>query len=739
MRLETIAAAFVVAAVLAPAARAEPLTHDEVIVKFVPGLSPAERADALQDRGARLARRLRVARTMVVRVDDAGTIAALERDPRVAWAQPNTYQRAGAVPDDPFLEPQWGLDNTGQTVLGEAGRADADIDAPEAWERTTGSAAVKVAVVDSGVNLASPDLAPNIWHNPGESGGGREHNGVDDDGNGFVDDWRGWDFVQQDNDPSDNLGHGTHVAGTLAARGNDGLGVSGVAWRASIIPVRALDNRGWGSCAALADAMAYAVRAGARVVNASIGGPGPCQAERDVIDAAPNTLFVVAAMNDGADADATPVVPCDFPSPNVVCVAATDSHDRLAGFSNYGAHNVDLAAPGVSIVSTYLKWGPTETLFSDDFEQPLDGRWVTGGTPNTWTRTPFVETRSGAFSLSNSLLGGYANGTDNWARLASGFDLAGARNCRASVWVDYSLGPIDPDRPPLEQDRVLAETARDGAQWRLAGGFVGTGTGFQELPIDLSTVEGRSTAGLRFRLVTDSAGTFGGVAVDDLRVTCTPPLTQYSGAHDEYGFYDGTSMAAPHVSGVAVLLLALQPRLTAGQLKQRILATVDRLPGLAGKTVTGGRLNAARAVAPVPVVARPPAGQTTHPGPSPAAMASVLKAQLRAIARTLEKLSGRQLLRRRGFVGVRAFAPAAGRLTLKLESAAGRTIAAGSCSVPQAGRCATEARLTRRGRALLRRARRPRVSVVLAFAPRVGAPIVHRMTVKLKPRQGGSR
>jgi len=185
---------------------------------------------------------------------------------------------------DPLSPRQWTLSKIG---------------APQAWARTTGSPAVKVAVVDSGVNLAHPDLVPNLWRNPGETGGGRETNGVDDDRNGYVDDWRGWDFVQQDNNPVDNYGHGTHVAGTIASRGNNGLGVSGVAWRASVIPVRVLDNLNSGGCADTAAGMAYAVRAGARIVNLSLGMRLPCQAERDVIDAAPNTLFAVAAMNTG--------------------------------------------------------------------------------------------------------------------------------------------------------------------------------------------------------------------------------------------------------------------------------------------------------------------------------------------------------------------------------------------------------------------------------------------------------
>ena len=234
----------------------------------------------------------------------------LERSPNVLYAEPDVPRRAFAVvPDDRYFGRQWSLNNSGQSVAGTAGTVDADIDAPEAWQMTTGSAAVTVAVIDSGVQIDHPDLAAGIWRNPGEAGDRREYNGADDDGNGLVDDWRGWDWVDGDNDPGDANGHGTHVAGTVGARGNDGRGVAGVAWNVSLMPLRTLDADGSGYVSDVIRAYGYAGARKAHVVNASLGGGSFSRAERDAIAAAPQTLFVVAAGNDGADNDTRARVP----------------------------------------------------------------------------------------------------------------------------------------------------------------------------------------------------------------------------------------------------------------------------------------------------------------------------------------------------------------------------------------------------------------------------------------------
>ena len=227
-----------------------------------------------------------------------------------------------------------------------------------------GSAATaRVAVLDTGVATGHPDLAANIFTNPGESGGGKETNGIDDDANGKVDDVHGWDFVGNDKTPLDDNSHGSHVAGTIAARSANALGVSGVAsfppllfgtWTGpKIVPIKVLDAGGFGTSARIVNGIVYAGTINAKVANLSLGGAGAEPAQDAAIKSKPGTLYVVAAGNHGRNNDTHPFHPCvpaTLPdAANKLCVAATNSKDQLASFSNYGATHVDLAAPGVSI------------------------------------------------------------------------------------------------------------------------------------------------------------------------------------------------------------------------------------------------------------------------------------------------------------------------------------------------------------------------------------------------------
>ena len=350
-----------------------------------------------------------------------------EASPDVEYAEPDFVVQPTRSPNDPYYSDNlYGLNNIGQT----GGAIDADVDAPEAWDTSSGDPRTVVAVIDEGVDTSHPDLKGNIWVNADEVTGNR----VDDDQNGYVDDVNGYDFANDDAtvydpDPLRNGRgdeHGTHVAGTIAAEGNNGIGVTGVNWQAGIMVLKFL-GPGGGYTSDAVEALNYAVNNGAKISNNSWGGGGRSQALQDAIAAADSRghLFVAAAGNGGSDGvgddiDVTPNYPASYSNANIISVAATDDADRLASFSNYGTQTVDLGAPGVSILST------------------LPG--------------------------------------------------------------------------------------------------------------------------------------------------------------DRYGWYSGTSMATPHVTGVAALIKSRRPELDDAQLKAQILQYVDKHPSLEGKTVTGGRLNVVRAL-----------------------------------------------------------------------------------------------------------------------------------------------
>ena len=433
--LGTLAFALAAAGPSGAGSAAEPGNAGRLIVRFEPGVSRSERRQILADHG--LASERRLTRSGLELVPASPSVAAdLEDEPEIQYVEQDRVYPLVATPNDPEFEQMWGL---------HAAPDDDDIDAPEAWDLTTGASSVVVAVIDTGIAYTHPDLSQNVWTNGAET-----TNGLDDDGNGLVDDIRGWDFFEDDNDPDDVDEHGTHVAGTIGARGNNGVGVAGVNWQVKLLALRAGDQLGL-PLSAIVDSIDYACSKGARVVNGSFGGPGHSQAMLDAINACPGTLFVFAAGNGGGDQigdnnDSFPTYPCNYTSANIVCVAATTRGDVLASFSNYGAASVDLAAPGVAILST---------------------------------------------------------------------------------------------KP---------------------GGF--------------------------------------------------------------YQFADGTSMASPHVAGVAALRLALSPAATVGQLRNALLSSVDAKPALTGKVASGGRLNAFGAMN-APLVEPPPPPPPQPPPPPPAPVDTV--------------------------------------------------------------------------------------------------------------------
>lgn len=306
--------------------------------------------------------------------DEAALLSVLQESAKsewVEWAEPNYYVHslAARLPRDPDFEKSWGLRNTGQRdPLGMEGIPGSDIHVLPLWQQgIRGSKDVLVAVIDTGVDLTHPDLKPNLFVNKREIPG----NKIDDDHNGFVDDVQGWNFSDGTPNANDDNGHGSHCAGIIGAVGDNGIGSAGVNWQVSLLPLKFLDAHGSGTTQAATEAIRYALRMGARVLNNSWGGDPYSQALYDAIAEAQvaGAVFVAAAGNDGLDNDQEPMYPASYELPNVISVAASDLRDGLASFSNYGVRTVHVAAPGVKVFSTF-KDGRYEELAGTSMATP---------------------------------------------------------------------------------------------------------------------------------------------------------------------------------------------------------------------------------------------------------------------------------------------------------------------------------------------------------------------------------
>jgi subtilisin family serine protease len=526
----------------------------QVVVGFRPNVDPVTRRLVLADQGAKTLSSVHQPGATMVRVQGSveNAVAQLESNPAVAYAEPNWILHADAVPNDPSYPDEYGL---------------AKIQAAQAWDVTTGSNTVTVAVVDTGIATDHPDLAANLVP--------------------------GWDFVSNDDDPRDFNGHGTHVAGTIGAKGDNGRGVTGVDWNVRLMPIRVLDGNGSGSSSNITSGFLYACAHGARVVNASLGGGGYYTPMKNAI-ASPgcaNTLFVIAAGNNAGNDETQPHYPCNYGAapdnlPNVICVAATDRNDALAAFSNYGKTSVDLAAPGVDVTST---WPAYDTVYTQGFEDPFAAWSYTGAFGRSLVRA------NGTYSMSDSPGGNYVRGVSHARAPGPVASFSGRIGCQAAYNLRFSTQPF--------QDYSGVELSADGFDTYAWDGYSGTtGAAFVPLTSDFSDLDGAPSVwvGAIMHADDDPVVADGGF-LDDLRLRCLKPNGE------DYNTISGTSMATPHVSGVAALVLAAHPSYSTAQVVGAILGNTDPLPSLAGKVATGGRLNACKALGGnCPAVAPPP-------------------------------------------------------------------------------------------------------------------------------------
>ncbi len=422
------------------------LAEDRLLVRFRKGVTRAAKASARAAADAELAEAFELVPGLELLEVGPGenvldVVAELERDPRVEYAQPDLlYELQATTPNDPRLGEQWALEA---------------IRAPEAWDRGTGSPSVVVAVLDTGIALGHEDLAANLWVNPGEIAG----NGIDDDGNGYVDDVHGWNFLSS-GAPHDDVGHGSHVAGIVGAAGDNATGISGVNWSVGIMPLKICQQ--FCSLSAEVAALEYAVEKGAKVVNASFGGfYGGTAAEEDAIAAAgaAGVLYVAAAGNDANDNDVRAVHPAGYDLPNIVSVAATTSEETLATFSNYGATSVDLAAPGHEILSTVP--GGYESFSGTSMAAPH----VAGGAALLWSQNPtwtLAEIRSRLLATArpvDDLAGKVSScGQLDLAAAADPAVVAGQRVCVVFSGTGHGTVSFSPGADPCS-DRCVVEFA----------------------------------------------------------------------------------------------------------------------------------------------------------------------------------------------------------------------------------------------------------------------------------------
>lgn len=519
---------------------------DRIIVKYKSHLNTKEVKSA-QSRAGVSARQLTShihAVAVAPNKSIAQSIAEAESDPDVEYAEPDYVRRISIIPNDPYYSTQWAL---------------ADIEASRAWDIEMGDSSIKIAIIDTGVNVNHPDLVPNT---------------ID-----------GWDFVDNDNWAMDAHGHGTKMAGVAAGRGNNGIGISGVGWNSSIMPLRAGNSNGELYVSTIVQAIDYAVAGGAKIISASYAGTTYSSAEFEAMSRAASAglLFVAAAGNQGVNLDCCPVYPAAYNLQNLITVASVGPGGGLSSFSSFGMMKAHVAAPGEGIWSTTHS---IREMFGASFDMNTDD-WVLDNCIRS-----AAHYHSPGFSISNSTENGKYPDNISATAVSPAIDLTGAAGCRLQFEI-YGSSELDCDFLELE-------VSVNGGPWssrpiyvnnvpfpRMSGSTLNT---WKLAYVDFGEFDGQSSVQFRFKFVSDGVNTDVGFFIDDIKIMAG------ASANGTYGRGSGTSYSTPHVAGVAGLIWSRYPTYSAAQVKNVILNSVTKSSRLKGVIYTGGKINAYRAL-----------------------------------------------------------------------------------------------------------------------------------------------
>lgn len=551
----------------------------EVLVRYRSQATAAGKASLQQSLGGKTMRSLPERNTVLLKLPAGETVSTavqkLQKSAEVELVQPNyIYRISATVPNDTYYSSLWGLKNSGQTVASgtfgpdspgttnNPGTSGRDMDLELAWDRITSCSGITVAVIDTGIRYSHDDLAANMW----------------DDGSGN----HGRNVISNTYNYADDNGHGTHVAGTIGAVGNNGVGTTGICWGVKLMAIKALGADGTGTTASVAAGVDWARLNGAKVINMSLGAGASDATLEAALEAArvAGIVVVVAAGNDASNNNSTPVYPCNYKKANMVCVAALTQTYALASFSNYGSSYVDVGAPGVNIVSP---WPYTFASTTDDFT----AGWTVTGSGGT---TGFGALTVGSYktlAVPNNWNGSsatYANSADE--RAYKDFDLTGTYDkLLLEFGVLNNLGAAAGDSLMAYYKVGASDPMTGGTLLDTYTGRTGTNT-FYSKSYDLTSSCANATCTVGYQLSTNAA------TVDTGALILSFSLLKLTLADTGYNVIQGTSMAAPHVAGLAALIMAYQPSYTALNVVDSLKNGGEAVSSLTTTTTTGKAVNA---------------------------------------------------------------------------------------------------------------------------------------------------